>query len=144
LIFLDTNIVSETLKPAPDPLVVEWLIAHDAELALPSVALAEIAYGIERVRPQNRAKRLAQGLAAWRDRLKGRIFYFDEAAAMCYGEIMGQATRSGRPMSVPDGMIAATARIHGASLATRNVADFRDTGLDLVNPWLAPGVQERR
>ena len=143
MIFLDTNVVSETLKPAPDPLVIEWLIAHDAGLALPSVALAEIAYGIERVRPQNRAKRLARGLAAWRNRMKGRIFSFDEAAAMHYGEVMGTAARNGRPMSIPDGMIAATARIHAASLATRNVADFRNTGLDLRNPWMAPGVQDR-
>lgn len=143
MIFLDTNVVSETLKPAPDPLVIEWLIAHDAELALPSVALAELAYGIERVRPQNRAKRLARGLAAWRNRLKGRIFSLDEAAAMHYGELMGEAARNGHPMSIPDGMIAATVQVHAASLATRNVADFRLTGLDLVNPWMAPGVQDR-
>ncbi|WP_290653453.1 type II toxin-antitoxin system VapC family toxin [Aquisalimonas sp.] len=143
MIFLDTNVVSETLKPSPDPLVIDWLIAHDAELALPAVALAELAYGIERVRPHNRAKRLARGLVAWRDRLKGRIFSFGEAAAMHYGELMGEAARNGLPMSIPDGMIAATARVHAASLATRNVADFRDTELDLINPWIAPGVQER-
>ncbi len=142
MIFLDTNVVSETLKPAPDPQVIDWLIAHDAELALPSMTLAEMAYGIARIRPEQRAERLARGLAAWRERFAGRIFPVDERVALSYGEIMGQAARSGRPMSIPDGMIAATAKTHSGTLATRNIADFRSAGVDLVDPWLIAGVQE--
>lgn len=143
MIFLDTNVVSETLKTEPDPQVIDWLIRHDAELALPTVTLAELAFGIERIRPDERARRLERGLAGWRQRFQDRIFAFNEAAALAYGEIMGQAARAGRAMSVPDGMIAATAKVHSARLATRNIADFRDSGLDLLDPWSVPGVQER-
>lgn len=143
MILVDTNVISETLKPAPDPLVIEWLIAHDAELAIPTVTLAELAYGIERIRPEERAGRLTRGLAEWRERFADRILAFNKRAAMTYGEIMGRAAQAGRPMSIPDGMIAATTLAHGASLATRNVDDFRHTGVDLVNPWQTTAVQER-
>lgn len=137
MIFLDTNVLSETLKPSPDPEVVDWLIAHDPELAIPTVALAELTYGIERIRPEQRAVRLARGLTAWRERLAGRILAFNETAAIRYGELMGQAARSGAPMSLPDGMIAATALAHGGALATRNVDDFQLSGLEIINPWRA-------
>lgn len=142
MIFLDTNVLSETLKPSPHPMVIEWLVAHDAELALPSVTIAELAYSIERVRPEQRALRLSHGLTAWLDRFRDRIFPFNKAAALVYGEIMGSCARLGRPMSVPDGMIAATARINSAALATRNVSDFRETGLVLRNPWMPAGSRE--
>jgi len=143
MILVDTNVISETLKPAPDPLVVEWLIAHDTELAIPTVTLAEMAYGIERIRPEQRAGRLARGLAKWRERFADRIQAFNERAAMSYGEIMGRAVRAGRPMAIPDGMIAATTVAHGGSLATRNLDGFRHAGVDLVNPWQTTAVQER-
>ncbi len=139
-----TNVVSETLKPSLEPLVIEWLTAHDAELALPAVTIAELAYGIQRIRPDERAERLERGLEAWRQRFRDRIFAFDEPAALAYGALMGEASRQGNPMSIPDGMIAATARVHGARLATRNTADFRACALDLVDPWHVPGVHEPR
>jgi predicted nucleic acid-binding protein len=135
LIFLDTNVVSETLRKAPEEAVVAWLVRHDAELALPTVTIAEIAFGIARIRPDQRADRLAQGLADWRQRFADRIFALTEQAALVYGEIMGEAVREGRAMSAPDGMIAAIARVNGGRLATRNLKDFRATGLDLVSPW---------
>ena len=143
MILVDTNVISETLKPVPEPLVIEWLIAHDAELAIPTVTLAELAYGIERIRPEQRAERLSRGLAEWRERFADRILAFNERAAMTYGEIMGRGAQAGRPMAIPDGMIAATTLAHGGSLATRNVDDFRDSGIDLVNPWQTTAVQER-
>jgi predicted nucleic acid-binding protein len=135
LIFLDTNVISETLKHAPDEAVLAWLVRHDAELALPTVAIGEIAFGIAKIKPDQRAKRLERGLSEWRARFAGRIFHFTEDAALSYGDIMGQARRQGRPMSVPDGMIAAIATINGGRLATRNVRDFVTTGLDIVSPW---------
>jgi len=135
VIFLDTNVVSETLKRSPEPSVLRWLEKHDAELALSTVVIAELAFGISKIRPDERAQRLADGLDAWRSRFAGRIFAFTEEAALSYGELMGEAARVGRPMSAPDGMIAAIARVHSAPLATRNVADFRETGLVLVDPW---------
>ncbi|KNY15632.1 MULTISPECIES: type II toxin-antitoxin system VapC family toxin [unclassified Shinella] len=135
MIFLDTNVVSETLKKAPSENVLAWLTRFDAELALPTVTIAEIAFGIQKIRPDERAVRLEQGLAEWRRRFAGRIFGLTEAAALAYGEIMGQAVREGRPMSAPDGMIAAIARVNGGRLATRNTRDFTGTGIEVVDPW---------
>ena len=135
MIFLDTNVVSETLKRNPDPAVVAWLARFDAELALPTVMIAEIAYGIEKIRPDHRAARLEVGLSDWRRRFANRIFGLTEEAALAYGAIMGQTARAGRPMSAPDGMIAAITRVNGGRLATRNLADFGGAGLDLISPW---------
>lgn len=135
MIFVDTNVISESLKKAPDPSVMAWLERYDAELALPTVALGEIAYGIAKIRPDQRAKRLEQGLGEWRKRFADRIFALTEEAALAYGEIMGNASLKGQPMSAPDGMIAAIARINGGKLATRNLSDFTTTGLKLVSPW---------
>ncbi|MCW5710622.1 type II toxin-antitoxin system VapC family toxin [Shinella sp.] len=135
MIFLDTNVVSESLKKAPNEAVIAWLTRFDAELALPTVTIAEIAFGIQKIRPDQRADRLEQGLRAWRHRFADRIFGLTEEAALAYGEIMGDATRKGRGMSAPDGMIAAIARVNSARLATRNLKDFEMTGLDLISPW---------
>lgn len=125
MIFLDTNVVSETLKKSPSPAVVAWLVRFDVELALPTVTIAEIAFGIHKILPDRRASRLDEGLAAWRRRFADRIFGLTEEAALAYGELMGAATRQGLSMSAPDGMIAAIARVNGGRLA----------GLDLVSPW---------
>jgi predicted nucleic acid-binding protein len=135
LIFLDTNVVSETLRKTPDAAVIAWLVRNDAELGLPTVTIAEIAFGIRKIHPGQRSARLEQGLTDWRHRFADRIFGFTEAAALAYGDIMSTAIRKGRPMTAPDGMIAAIARINGARLATRNLTDFATTGLDLVCPW---------
>ncbi|MHB1103003.1 MAG: PIN domain-containing protein [Devosia sp.] len=135
MILLDTNVVSETLKKPPNPAVLAWLLRHDAELALPTVTIAEIAFGIQKVLPDQRAARLEQGLSDWRHRFADRIFGLTEEAALAYGEIMGAASRQGRGMSAPDGMIAAIARVNGGRLATRNLTDFTTTGLELISPW---------
>lgn len=137
MIFLDTNVVLETLRKIPDRAVVAWLTHHDAELALPTVTIAELAYGIEKIRPDQRAARLEQGLADWRHRFADRIFALTEEAALAYGRIMGIAARHGHVMTAPDGMIAAIALVNGGRPATRNLADFKTTGLDLVSPWSA-------
>jgi predicted nucleic acid-binding protein len=104
-------------------------------LGLPTVTIAEIAFGIRKIHPGQRAARLEQGLTDWRHRFADRIFGFTEAAALAYGDIMSTAVRQGRPMTTPDGMIAAIARINGARFATRNLIDFATTGLDLICPW---------
>lgn len=135
MILLDTNVVSETLKKTPNEAVIAWLVRYDAELALPTVTIAEIAFGIQKIRPDQRAERLEQGLADWRRRFADRIFSLTEEAALAYGEIMGAAARQGRGMSAPDGMIAAIAQVNGGRLATRNLTDFETTGLALTSPW---------
>jgi len=135
VIFLDTNVVSETLKRAPDEAVMAWLVRHDAELALPTVTIAEIAFGIQKIRPDERAARLERGLSDWRRRFADRIYGLTEEAALAYGDIMGEASRRGLGMSAPDGMIAAIARVNDGRLATRNLGDFGASGLGLISPW---------
>jgi predicted nucleic acid-binding protein len=135
LIFVDTNVLSETMRRSPDPAVMSWLTRYDAELALPTVTIAEVAFGIQKIVPDQRAVRLEQGLSEWRRRFADRIFGLTEEAAMAYGEIMGAASRQGTGMSAPDGMIAAIARVNGGRLATRNTPHFQTTGLDLISPW---------
>jgi predicted nucleic acid-binding protein len=99
------------------------------------VTIAEIAFGIQKIRPDERADRLEQGLSRWRHRFADRIFGLTEEAALAYGEIMGAATRQDRGMSAPDGMIAAIARVNGGRLATRNLDDFGPANLELISPW---------
>lgn len=135
MIFLDTNVVSETLRPQPSERVLGWLVEHDSELVLPSIAIAEVAYGIEKIRPEQRAVRLAERLEEWRRRFADRIFSFTEDAALVYGSLMGRAARDGRTRAAQDGMIAAIASVHGAAVATRNIKDFEGLGVDLVDPW---------
>ena len=135
MIFLDTNIVSELMHKAPDPGVVAWLERHDADLALSTIVIGEIAFGIEKIRPAERARRLTRDFDELRRRYADRIFGFTEAAALAYGALMGERSRAGRPMSVADGMIAAIAKTHEARLATRNLADFEGLGLELISPW---------
>lgn len=135
MIFVDTNVLSETLRKFPDPAVVAWLVRHDAELALPTVTIAEIAFGIRKIHPDQRASRLEDGLSEWRRRFADRIFGLTETAALAYGDIMGASARQGHGMSAPDGMIAAITRVNGGRLATRNLADFATTGLELISPW---------
>ncbi|MGO6903284.1 PIN domain-containing protein [Rhizobium ruizarguesonis] len=112
-----------------------WLVRHDDEFSLPTVTIAEIAFGIQKIRPDQRAERLEQGLSDWRRRFAGRIFGLTEEAALAYGDTLGSAARQGRGMSAPDGMIAAIARVNGGRLATRNLGDFATTGLQLISPW---------
>ncbi len=123
------------MKKVPHEAIIAWMARHDAELALSTVVIAEIAFGIFRIKPDNRSPQLEERLSDWRQRFAGRIFGFTEEAALAYGEIMGNAARMGNPMSTPDGMIAAIARVNGGHLATRNVRDFKTTGLELISPW---------
>lgn len=135
MIFIDTNVISETLRPQSEPRVLEWLIRHDSQLAIPGIVVPEVAFGIDKLQPDRRTKRLMRGLDAWRQRLAGRVMAFNEESALVYGELIGASAKQGRPMSAQDGMIAAIARVHGGKLATRNVRDFEHAGVDIVNPW---------
>lgn len=112
-----------------------WLVHNEASLALSTVTVAEIAYGIHKIAPDQRSSSLSAALDKRRRRLAERIFGFTEQAALVYGEMMGKAARQGVAISVPDGMIAAIAQANGGRLATRNLADFRATGVALVSPW---------
>ena len=135
MIFLDTNVVSELVKPQPNAQVISWLNKHDLSLALSTVVLAEITYGIEKIRPGERAHRLEGFPAELQRRYAGRLYNFDQESALLYGVLMGHSRRQGRMLSTADGMIAAIALRHGGELATRNVDDFMLPNLIVHNPW---------
>lgn len=137
MIFIDTNVVSETMRKQPDRKVLEWLERHDREIALSTVVIAEIAFGIEKIANDQRAARFSITLREIRARHAPRIFGLTEDAAMECGRIMGEAYRQGREMTTPDGMIAAIAMVNGGRLATRNIRHFDGCGLDLTSPWQA-------
>jgi predicted nucleic acid-binding protein len=137
VILLDTNVVSAVMAPAPVASVLHWLDRQDtASLYLSTITIAEIAYGI-RVLPAGRRRReLRERFEQFVARgFEQRVLAFDSAAALHYAEVMGHRKELGRPMSVPDGQIAAIARAHRFSVATRNVRDFDECGLDVLNPF---------
>ena len=135
MILLDTNVLSEMTRPSPEPRVVTWLEENDQLLALPSVALAELRYGIARLPPGRRQSSLLQFWSATRERFVGRTFAFDARAAEAYGDLAAAAERRGSPIHVADGQIAAIAHVNRMCVATRDVGDFRAAGVRVVNPW---------
>ncbi|MGH6920173.1 MAG: type II toxin-antitoxin system VapC family toxin [Geminicoccaceae bacterium] len=135
MILLDTNVLSELTKPQPDARVVGWLRRSAPALALPTIALAEMAFGIEKLAEGRRREELLEALRRLVVEFADRLLDFNVRAAWAYGRILASARRAGRPMTVPDALIAAIAEANGCALATRNVNDFATTGLDLVDPW---------
>lgn len=137
MILLDTNVLSELTRPSPEPRVVHWLEENDRSLALPSVALAELRYGIARLPTGRRRQGLLEFWAATRERFVGRTFSFDERAAEAYGDLAAEAERRGSRIHVADGQIAAIARVNRMTVATRDIRDFAATGVHTINPWNA-------
>ena len=135
MILLDTNVLSELAKARPDPAVVSWLRRSAAALAVPTIAVAEMAFGIEKLVQGRRRDDLLAALQRLVTEFADRLFDFNVKAAWAYGRILAAARRAGRPMSLPDAAIAAIAMANGCALATRNDKDFASTGLEIVNPW---------
>jgi len=135
LILLDTNVLSELTKPRPSSLVVRWLEENEPRLALPTIALAELRYGIARLTEGKRKQSLLSFWKETRNRFVGRTFSFDVEAAEVYGEIVAGAERQGRTVNVGDGQIAAIALVRKMRVATRDTDDFSPTGVGLINPW---------
>lgn len=135
MILLDTNVLSELAKPSPDPKVVGWIRRSAPALAIPTIAVAEMAFGIEKLVEGRRREELLASLRRLLVEFADRLFDFSASAAWAYGRILADARRAGRPMAVPDAAIAATAQANGCALATRNVRDFATTGLELIDPW---------
>lgn len=137
MIVLDTNVVSELMQKAPEPRVVSWVDRFSAsDVLVTAVTAAELMYGVARL-PDGRRKRelhiKVEGLLT--EDFQDQILPFDAPAATRYAEIVASRERAGRPISMADAQIAAICRTWSAGLATRNVDDFVDTGVDAVNPW---------
>src|SRR5271155_2241881 len=139
MIILDTNVLSEALRPAPEPSVLDWL-AHQprASLFTTAVTRGEVLYGIRLLSDGKRR----QGLwdvahKIFNEEFADHVLSFDSEAADMFAEIAASRRIVGKPISQFDAMIAAMARSRGAILATRNVKDFEICGIEVVNPWTA-------
>ena len=137
MILVDTNVVSELWRVAPDPGVLCWVDAQAVEtLYLSAVTVAELRFGVASM-PEGRRRSIYQ------DRLErevlpaftGRVLPFDLDASQSYGTLMARARREGKAISTADGYIAATAASRALMVATRDVAPFQAIGLKVINPW---------
>jgi predicted nucleic acid-binding protein len=138
MIVLDTNVLSELMRPDPEQAVIAWIDRQDpATLFLTAITAAEILLGIARLPDGKRKAGLRElGIALLEEDFSGRIIPFNETAAACYAEVVCERQRSGRPIGMAAAQIAAICRtLNGATLATRNSLDFDGIGLDLTNPW---------
>lgn len=137
MILLDTNVLSELMRPAIDARVAAFIAAQPGdELFTASLCEAEIRYGLARL-PAGRRR---DGLeAAFRSLLAGgfagRILSFDSACAEGYATVRTRREAAGLPISIPDALIAGSALVHGATVATRNVADFSGCNVTVIDPW---------
>jgi toxin FitB len=135
---LDTNVVSEPLRPEPSEAVLQWLVRQDSEaLFLTTTVIGEIAFGIEDKRRKGGS---CARLDRWLHRLihedfAGRILTYDLDAALLYGRMLAEARGSGRQPTVADIQIAAVARREGMAVATRDVRGFEPLGVAVIDPW---------
>ena len=133
---LDTNVVSELMRQAPDPSVLDWFNLLSAEDAyLTSITVAEILLGIELLPPGKRRDVVRAGAEKTLAVFAAQVLAFDDKAAHAFSLVSSTRRLQGRPMSEFDAQIAAIARVHGATLATRDTSGFEGCGVKLVNPW---------
>ncbi len=139
MIVLDTNVISEPLKPNANPAVQAWLDRQAAEtLYLTSTSLSELLVGVALLPDGKRKAGLDVALSELLTNLfASRILAFDQRAAMAYAPLVGRARAAGRDISVADGQIAAIASVHGFTVATRDTAPFVAAGVPVINPWEA-------
>ena len=137
MILVDTNVVSEPLRRAPEPRVAEWLDAQALEtLYLSAVTVAELRFGVRALPDGRRRDRLNEDLEGQvLPMFAGRVLAFNLLASQAYAELMAKARSEGRTIPVSDGYIAATAAANGMMVATRDTAPFEAAGLKTVDPW---------
>lgn len=134
---LDTNVPSELTRPQPQPSVSQWLEdINDEQLYFSVISLGEVLKGITVLPTSRRRTELQQWLdGTLRPWFGNRILPIDELVAERWGILAGQCTLKGRPLKVADGLIAATALIHDLAIVTRNVRDFENLDVQIINPW---------
>ena len=137
MIVLDTNVLSELMKPAPAERVVRWVAAQPpTSLYTTSVTQAEILHGVMLL-PAGRRRNAVEAAAEamFKEDFAGRVLPFGSDAARLYARIAAERRRAGRPISHFDAQIAAITRAAGAAVATRNVTDYNGCGVKVINPW---------
>ncbi len=135
MILVDTNVWSELAKPEGDPAVLAWLEANDAELALSTLVIAEIQYGLEQPKAAHKRDFLILWLRGLEERYWSRVWDFDAEDARSFGRLAASTEVKKRDPQVIDLQLAAQALARDAAVATRNVRNFQGTGVRLVNPW---------
>ncbi len=137
MIVLDTNVVSEPLRRAPEPRVAKWIDAQPLEtLYLSAITVAELRFGVTSLPAGRRRDRLHEDLEHQVLPLfSGRILPFDLAVSQAYADLMATARRAGAVVAVADGYIAATAAFNGMTVATRDTKPFQAAGLRVIDPW---------
>lgn len=138
-VLLDTNVVSELIRKAPDPAIEAWAAGHALEeLFFSAVGEAELRYGAAILPVGRRRESLVSDIERMlSDAFEGRVLPFDGDAAREYAEIASARRSAGRTVPPTDCQIAAIARSRGIAVATRNVRDFDDIDIEIVNPWTA-------
>jgi predicted nucleic acid-binding protein len=138
MIILDTNLVSEPLKPKPDTAALSWLDRQAPQtLYLTTITVAELQAGVEVLPLGKRRTALQEATTAVMAQFEGRVLIFDQDSARAFGRVFAGAQAAGNPIHFGDCAIAAIALRHGFALATRNVRDYRGTEIELINPWVA-------
>ena len=130
---VDANVLSEATRPQPSPVVIQWLRDHESELVVTPIILGEIEYGILLLPAGKKRTQLLSWLRQGVDRL--RVLGLDSGTATVWAELLARLKRKGQAMPVKDSLIAATAIQHQLSIVTRNVADFRQVGVPIINPF---------
>jgi predicted nucleic acid-binding protein len=137
MIILDTNVLSELMRPKPSASVMAWIARQpEAELFTTSITEAEIFYGIEMLPKGKRREHLIMAAkVVFTEDFSGRVYGFDSAAARAFSRIASSRRSHGRPISRSDAQIAAIAKTRRARVATREVKGFEQCGVDVVDPW---------
>jgi predicted nucleic acid-binding protein len=136
VIVVDTDVVSELMRPSPDPQVREWVSAQaPGELCITAITVAEIRYGLEQLADGHRKQSLLAAATELFAAFSDYIQPFDADAAIWYATIVAHRDRLGMPIDGFDAQIAAICRTRSAALATRNARDFQETGIDVIDPW---------
>jgi hypothetical protein len=131
---VDANVLSEVTKPAPDPRVLQWLRAHEPDIAVDPVILGELRFGIL-ILPRGRRR---TALERWFDAGVARLHClpWDADTGLKWAELLAHLRTAGKAMPIKDSLIAATALVHGLAVATRNRGDFANTGVRIVDPFV--------
>jgi predicted nucleic acid-binding protein len=135
VIIVDTNVISELMRPSPDSRVLSWLNENAALLAASVVTTQELTFGAHRLAPGAKRDRVERSIDHFASAFDGRILPLSVDAARLSGIVLATRISMGRPTSTSDAQIAGTALAYAAAIATRNTADFEGLGIELINPW---------